>query len=295
MGIRAKASDSLDWSRRRGIVWCVWIALGLLLASCGGEPEPIAGTSLPSGHEVFDPASLPSPEIFSWGSQPISASPAPEGWYRDRAQSGGLRGVRFIKSRGFGEEIRIAEHYALDERSRCTQLTELLQDLDNLDRRDFLGALQRARFYAPDPINSYEGRKVEAANAALDDARAAYLAGDLRGARRAIEQALRDGSDILFRIEEVVDRVMFDPVSYDAFGDVETMPPRTGHVAGAPSVSVDYRLDSRDNGHLYHGRQVYVLHNNRLFVLTFHGLEHNLPLFEGIVDSVSFPRGQCAR
>ena len=250
---------------------------------------------LPGGIESFDPASLPAPETFTWGSQPISASPAPEGWYRDRAQSGGLRGVRFIKSRSFGEAIRIAEHYALDDRSRCAQLTELLEDLDNLDRRDFLGAIQRARFYAPDPINSYEERKVESANANLDEARAAYLAGDLRAARRGIERALRDGRDMLYRIDEVIDRVMFDPGSYDSFGEVETMPPQTGSVAGAPSVSVDYTLDSRDNGHLYYGRQVYVLENNRLFVLAFHGLEHNLPLFEAIVDSVSFPRGRCAR
>mgnify|MGYP001811929038 CR=1 FL=1 len=165
----------------------------------------------------------------------------------------------------------------------------------DLDRRDFLGGLQRARFYAPDPINSYEERKVEAANADLDEARAAYLAGDLRGARRSIEQALRQGADILYRLEEVVDRVMFDPGSYDSFGEVDTMPPQTGQVAGSPSMSVDYTLDSRDNGHRYFGRQVYVLENNRLFVLAFHGLEHNLPVFEAIVDSVSFPRSRCAR
>jgi len=295
MSVRVHESENLERSRLRGVTRYAWITVALWLAGCGGEPGPTADTPLPSGHEVFDPASLPPPEVFTWGSQPISASPAPEGWTRDRAQSGGLRGVRFIKERGFGEEIRIAEHYALDERSRCTQLTALLDDLDNLDRRDFLSALQRTRFYAPDPINSYEERKVESGNANLDEARAAFLADDLRGARRAIERALRDGTDMLYRMEEVVDRVMFDPASYDSFGEVETMSPQTGHVAGMPSVSVDYRLDSRDNGHLYYGRQVYVLHNNRLFVLTFHGLEHNLPVFEAIVDSVSFQRGQCAR
>lgn len=288
-------SGDLERSGPRGVARCAWIVATLLLASCGGEPEFVTTSELPIGHERFDPASLPPPEVFTWGSQPISASPAPEGWYREKAQSGGLRGVRFIKSRSFGEEIRIAEHYALDNRSRCAQLTALLRDFENLDRRDFLGALQRARFYAPDPINSYEERKVAAANADLDAARTAYLAGDLNGARRAIQQALRQGSDILYRIEEVIDRVMFDPGSYDSFGEVETMPPQTGYVAEAPSVSVDYTLDSRDNGHLYYGRQVYVLENNHLFVLTFHGLQHNLPLFEAIVDSVSFPRGQCAR
>lgn len=277
------------------VLRCACIGIAVLLASCGGEPEPVASAVLPSGHDSFDPASLPPPEVFRWGSQPISVSPAPEGWYREDSHSGGLSGVRFVKSRSFGEEIRIAEHYALDDRSRCTQLTALLQDLENLDRREFLRAVQRARYYAPDPINSYEERKVEAANADLDGARAAYLSGDLSGARRAIQQALRQGSDILYRMEEVIDRVMFDPRSYDSFGTVETMPPQNGFVAGAPSVSVDYTLDSRDNGHLYYGRQVYVLENNRLFVLTFHGLEHNVALFEAIVDSVSFPRSECGR
>ncbi len=295
MGVRVQRLVDFRRPEPRILVRFACIGLTLLLTSCGREPEPVAETILPSGHAQSDPASLPPPEVFTWGSQPISASPAPEGWYREKAQSGGLRGARFIKSRSFGQEIRIAEHYALDDRSRCTQLTELLRDLENLDRREFLGAVQRARFYAPDPINSYEERKVEAANTDLDEARTAYLAGDLRGARRAIEQALREGSDILYRIEEVVDRVMFDPRSYDSFGEVETMPPQTGHVAGSPSVSVDYTLDSRDNGHRYYGRQVYVLENNRLFVLTFHGLQHNLPLFEAIVDSVSFPRSRCGR
>lgn len=288
-------SGDLKRSEPRGVARCAWIVVTLLLASCGGEPESVTDSVLPSGHERFDPASLPLPEVFTWGSQPISASPAPEGWYREKAQSGGLHGVRFIKSRSFGQEIRIAEHYALDDRSRCTALSALLQDMDNLNRRQFLGDLQRAKFYVPDPINSFEERKAEAANAYLDEARASYLAGDSNGARRAIQQALRQGSNILYRLEEVIDRVMFDPRSYEPFGEVETMSPQTGHVAGVPSVSIDYTLDSRDNGHLYYGRQVYVLKNNSLFVLRFHGLQHNLPLFEAIVDSVSFPRGQCAR
>jgi hypothetical protein len=36
-----------------------------------------------------------------------------------------------------------------------------------------------------------------------------------------------------------------------------------------------------------------VLHNNRLFVVSFQGLAENLPLFEQVVDTVAFPPGRC--
>lgn len=86
---------------------------------------------------------------------------------------------------------------------------------------------------------------------------------------------------------------MFTAKQYDSFGKVVVESPAEGTVGGQPSVSVDFTLDSRDRKVLFHGRQVYVLKNNRLFVLAFLGLPENLPLFQRIVDSVSFPEGVC--
>lgn len=259
-------------------------AILLVLSACSGHDDS-TGTGA-----TFD---LLPPEEFAWGSQPIAVSPPPETWRREKAQSGGLRGVRFIKSRSVGEEIRIAEHYALDERSRCTQLMELLGDLENLSDREFALRLQRARFYVPEPINAGEKRWADYANQSLDRAREAYRGGDLGGTRRAITDAFEQGGRIRYTLDEVVDRVMFHESQYDSFGQVVARLPADGMIGGEPSVSVDYTLDSTERDIKYAGRQAYVLRNNRLFVLTFHGLPENLPLFEQIVASVTFPPSRC--
>ena len=255
----------------------------LAMWACGGDESP--GTTA-----TFD---LLPPEEFTWGSQPVSVSPPPEIWRRDRAQSGGLEGVRFIKSRSVGEEIRFAEHYALDQRSRCTQLLELLSDLDNLSEREFALRLQRARFYVQPPVNADEKRWADYANESLDRARDAYRNGDLGGARRAITDAFEQGARIRYSLDEVVDRVMFHESQYDSFGQVVAHLPRQGMIGGEPSISVDYTLDSKERGIKYAGRQAYVLKNNRLFVFTFHGLPENLPLFEQILETVTFPPSRC--
>ena len=208
MNDRPKLSSDVRVSATPWLPAAAWtVILVLSLASCGGNDQSAAEASPTTVREDFDPASLPSPETFTWGSQPIAASPPPEGWYREREQSGGLRGVRFIKSRSFGEEIRITEHYALDDRLRCTEQMELLEQLDNLDRNDFMRRLQRARFYVSNPINSFEQRSAEAANEYLDEARAAFHSGDRSGARRAIRQAIDQGLSIRYQLDEVLDRV----------------------------------------------------------------------------------------
>lgn len=259
-------------------------AIALALSACGGSDEA-AGDGA-----TFE---LLPPEEFVWGSQPISVSPPPETWRREKAQSGGLEGVRFIKSRSVGEEIRIAEHYSLDQQSRCTQLMELMSDLENLSDQEFASRLQRARFYVPKPINADEKRWAEYANESLDRARDAHRNDDLGGVRRAITDAFEQGGRIQYSLDEVVDRVMFHESQYDSFGQVVAHLPEQGTIGGEPSVSVNYTLDSKEREIKYSGRQAYVLKNNRLFVFTFHGLPENLPLFDQIVETVTFPPSQC--
>lgn len=260
------------------------VVMALAVSACGGD-----GGSGEAG-EVFE---LPPPEVFVWGSQPISVSPPPDGWRRDKSQQGGLQGVRFIKNGSVGEEISISEHYALDERSRCTQLTELLQELENLDEREFNLRIQRAALYVPEPINADEKYQADRANAELSRAREAFRNGQRGEARYAITNAFEMASRIKYSLDEVVDRVMFKSSLYDSFGQVMSHTPVDGLIAGEPSIFVDYTLDSTDRGIKFYGRQAYVLKNNRLFVLWFHGLRENMPLFEQIVESVSFPPNQC--
>jgi len=259
------------------LTFIVFFVLGV--TACGSDKEAAVD--------------LPSPELFTWGSQPISVSPPPDTWRRDKAQSGGLRGVRFIKNQSIGEEISIAEHYALDERLRCTELTELLRDLDNLSDRDFNRRIQRASLYVPKPINSSEKRQAEKANAELTRARTAFRNKQPDVTRHAITNAFEDVGRIKYSLDDVVERVMFDKASYDSFGEVFAFLPKEVVVAGEPGVSVDFTLDPNDRDVKFHGRQVYVLKNNRLFVLTFFGLPENIPVFEQIVASVSFPPSQC--
>ena len=260
----------------------VLLLFAWVLASCG-----------PGGGSSSELAALPPAEVFNWGGQPISVSPPPESWRREKAQSGGLRGVRFIKIGSVGEEIRLAEHYALDERDRCARFSELLSDLDKFDARQFSKALHQTRLYASPPINDREAYLVELANEQLSRARLTFLRDQPVKARSAVTRAYEHAVGIRYSLDEVVDRVMFSPDSYDSFGKVEVQSPVEGTLAGEASVSVDFTLDSRDRKILYSGRQVYVMHNNRLFVMTFLGLPENLPLFDQIVGTVSFPPGQC--
>jgi hypothetical protein len=243
--------------------------------------------------DAYVPVELPPAEVFHWGGQPFSASPPPEGWRCEKEQSGGLRGVRFIKSGSVGEEIRLAEHYALDDRDRCDELAELLRDLDNLSHRGVASRIQKAKLYARPPINADETLYADEANRRLDEARHAVVNGREADARRAVKDALDTAAGIRYSLDDVIDHVMFSPSSYDAFGTVVAAQPSETRVGGERAVQVDFTLDGRDRRILYHGRQVYVARNNRLFVLTYLGLPENLPLFEQVVQTVSFPPGRC--
>jgi len=261
-------------------------ATGLLLLSACAL---VACSTDPS----YDPADLPPAEVFDWGGQPISVSPPPDSWYREKEQSGGLRGVRFVKTRSVGEAIGLGEHYSLSDRDRCARLTSLLGDLDNLDLKAFRLRVQRARPYASPPISREEERVAKSVNIRLDQAFDAFYNQDPIEARTAVGQALEQAKRIRYSLDEVVGRVMFSADAYDSFGTVEVAEPIDRTVAGRPSISVDFTLDRSDRELLFHGRQVYTVENNRLFVFTFFGLPENLPLFDAILETVAFPPGQC--
>jgi hypothetical protein len=252
------------------------------LVACGGSEEPAPSST---------PVPLPAPEVYTWGGQPISFSAPPGGWRTEKEQSGGLRGARYVLFGSVGERIHVAEHYALDERDRCLQILELLEDYDQMSDHDFRNAIIRARPHAPEPINWSEAQYAEEAGESLDQAFQARMRKDAAEARSWLERALEEVARIHYGLDDVVDRVAFSAPEGPGAPAFEVGPLESTSVGGEQAYVLDY--DMVLSGRSYAGREYYVLKNNRLFVASFQGLEENLDLFEDIVDSIAFPPGDC--
>ena len=261
-----------------------------LIASLATLSVVGCGEEWPGGAREIE---LLPPETFVWDDQPIAFSPPPEGWVAEREQSGGLFGVRYVKRHSVGERIHVAEFSAVGRRDRCSELASLLDELDELGLREFQGRLQRARPYAKSPIDASEEEGFRKANGRLDGAWDAFREGDLERARERIATAIGDLHWVRYALDEVVAPAIFTGEGLDRLGEVVVAAPRPAQVAGAPARSIDYTFRARDTGRLYHGREVYVEHNNRLFVASFQGLEENLALFDALVASISLLEGPC--
>lgn len=261
--------------------------LTLSALGCGDDESP----------EILTPedwaAQLSAPETFTWTDQPLSYTPPPEPWTREREQSGGLFGASHVKRGSVGERIHVAEYTAVGKRDRCSELSALMSELEELSPREFSSRLQRARPYLREPVNESEATNFGKANRRLDLARTEFREGDLYDVRSEISNALRDLHWVKYELEEIVAPAIFTGEGYDAFGTIEVFEPTPGTTGGEPSLSLDYTLISRDRGITYQGREVYVAHNNRLFVASFQGLAENLPLFDALVRSIQFPEGSC--
>lgn len=246
------------------------------------------------GQKEAGPVERPPPppaEVFSWGGQPISFSPPPESWRREKEQSGGLRGARFVLSGSMGERIHVAEHYQLDDRDHCVRLAALASDFEDMDDQTFRNDLLRARPYAPEPINWSEAQYASEANESLDSAFQARMQKDSTNVRYWLDRAREEVLRVRYTLEEVVDRVVFTTEGFPSEPTFEVGEIEATSVGGEPAYVLDYGMFHR--GQDYVGREYYVLKNNRLFVASFQGLEGNLELFEDIVDSISFPPGDC--
>lgn len=89
-------------------------------------------------------------------------------------------------------------------------------------------------------------------------------------------------------LDDVVEETRFStagwPIPPDSFV-VEVMVPDT--VAGMPAYRLDFTLNTPEKKSLV-GREYYFLKRNHLFEAAFLGLPVNLPLFERVVDSITF-------
>ncbi|HPG28118.1 MAG TPA: hypothetical protein PLW10_20965 [Myxococcota bacterium] len=260
----------------------------LLLVGCSRSEDPRSGSPSTDPDHALGPE-----ESFVWDDQPISFRPPVAPWSREREQSGGLLGVRFVKLESGGQQMHVAEFRAVGERDKCSELAALADELESLTPREFATRLVRARPYASQSINEVESESFADAAESLAEARLAYQTGDLDEVRRRIESASWHLGHVRYRLDEIVEPALFDGEGWEKMARVVVGDPVETEVAGEPALAVDYDLAPFDRDHTYHGREVYVGYNNRLFVLGFQGLEESLPLFESLVASVSFEAGAC--
>lgn len=161
----------------RAFLWTA-IACGLLAIGIGCDLSDgtKSGDEAPSEsppEEVLGPA-----EVFVWDDQPIVFQPPDAGWAREKEQSGGLSGVRFVETGSGGERIHVAEFRRSGEHDQCSELIELDDELEALTPREFARRIQIARSALSTPIDDVGTEEFENAVDLLHDAELAYRAGD---------------------------------------------------------------------------------------------------------------------
>jgi hypothetical protein len=244
---------------------------------------------------------LPRTETFKWGEQPISFSPPPDSWIRREhrprgrsSQAGYYNGARWTSPFTDGDSIFVVELDLPGKRDRCTELEAVLEGMDRGLTREGFGELTRKAFCeASPPLNDQEQYLADQVNASIERAREAFVDQDLDRARRDIQIARDQAGRIRYSLDDVIDLVMFSPDGFAVFREgIHALDPVSIEVAGEPAVQKDYTKRGEEGEDIY-GREIYVLHNNRLFVAGFLGQQHNLALFERIVDTFFFPAGDC--
>lgn len=255
----------------------VSLSIVVVMLGCGSAPKP----------------ELPQAERFNWGDQPIRFAPAPDDWRREQTTDGGWRGLRFVKTGSVGERILVAEAYRFDDRDRCVELDELLSRCNELEWRSLSRELPRLRYDTRKPYNEREASLGSQINQALDRVLDAVRRGDRHAACRDLETAREQAGWISIGLDDLDES---DLMVFRTGGVVRPDQLRDGArsrvtVAGEPAVRRDYTFEHR--GHTFAGREIFVMHNNRLFALAFHGLEEHLPIFDDMLASVVFPAGAC--
>jgi hypothetical protein len=98
----------------------------------------------------------------------------------------------------------------------------------------------------------------------------------------------REGHAQIYRLEDVMEETLFStegwPLPPDSFVVSDAVPDT---IAGIPAYRLDFTLNTPERQLV--GREYYLLHNNHLFEAAFLGLPENLPLFERVVATISFP------
>lgn len=244
----------------------------------------LAGCARPATTVV---ESLSPAETFDWCGQPIEFQPPPDRWLREGYGDGGLSGIWCVKKGGHGEAIAIGEHRIVAERDQRIVLGKLLADLPRLEEREVARALGIARWRTDDPVGRPYRDAASAGNEAIDRALDAYYDHRPSDVRWELESALGIAQRTRLTLADVLERVEFRPEKTREPQIYKVIGRDTLEVAGEPAVSVDYTVETI--GGPRRAREIYVMHDNHLFVAHFIGLATSLPLFDRVVATISFP------
>ena len=87
--------------------------------------------------------------------------------------------------------------------------------------------------------------------------------------------------------EEALAKLRLTTETFKSADSAEVGEPEPAAIANAPGYRTDYRIRERSMEH--QGREIVALAGRRVFVFTFLGRPADLPLFEALVASTSFP------
>jgi len=247
----------------------------LMVAGCGSKPSGIVV------------AKLEPEETFEWCGQPVAFHPPPSPWNREGFGDGGLSGVWFVKKGGKGEAITVAEHRLIAERDQRIVLRKLIDELPRLAYSEVSREVSIARWRTDQPMGRAYEDAAAAGNEAIDRAMTAHFDHRPDDVRWELGSALTIADHTRLTLTDVLDQIEFRPEKMREPQIYKVTGRGTLTVAGEPAVSVDYTVDTF--GGLRVAREVYVLHDNHLFAVRLIGLEGDLPLFDQVVASLSFP------
>jgi len=249
------------------------VALGLV-AGCGVGVLPIA-------------ENLQAPETFRWKVHPIVFRPPPQGWRREGENGSGRLGIVFIKTGSVGEAITVGEYYPLAERDRRAELEELAGRVPALDDYTLRRALSLARWRTQDTFTANEAATAAAVNERIDRANLAMFRGNRDEVRWELEGAEAAARSLKYTLEDVVAGVEFrperrhEPQRYHVTGRSRIT------IAGQPAIRIDW--DHQTDEGLRRCSEVYVMHENHLFIASYIGLAKNLSLYDHVIASILFP------
>jgi len=230
---------------------------------------------------------LGTPETFHWVVQPIMFRPPPATWRREGDLSGGRRGVRFVKERSVGEAISVGEYYPVGDRDRRAELHDLGRRVDALTEWELRNALSRARWRTDDTFSASEAATAEAVNTSIDRALDALVRGDRRGVERELKAAEISAAGLCITLDQVVGEVEFRPEGHPEPERYRVIGRSRIRLANLPARRVDYEVRTPEG--LRRCSEVYVMHENHLFIASYIGLGSHLPLYERVIASIVFP------
>jgi len=247
------------------------------LSGCGGGGKP----------EALLPA-----ETFTWCPQAITFAPPPKRWYRQGDNGGGTLGVRFILTNGGGQCISVAGYTSFVERGRKEKITRLLARRDSLNEQQFMREVSLLRARTDDPLSDREAQVAASINDVLDQVPAHHYAGQPGFVLADLEAALRVASSYQLTLEEILPRIRLHPERMHEPERWRLGYQRDTVLAGHPAFAADDTLITDERPLLYH--QVFWVVNGCAFNAIYQGTPENLPTFQRVVDSITFPEAPGA-